>query len=144
MYNKMKKCIKCKKEQELTKYAKDSSRKDRLATQCRECYHLHNKKRNLLPKNRLRSIITVRLNLNKRLGLYTRGKTYKEELGCELSEWQLYLEKQWYGEMDWNNFGTHWQIHHIEPLNLNQNFHYTNTQPLTKEDHRELHSKYGY
>jgi len=140
----MKKCTTCKKEQLLTDFHKDSSRKSGLTNKCKKCSYLWDKERNLLPKNRLRSIITVRLNLNKRLGLYTRGKTYKEELGCELSEWQLYLEKQWYGEMDWSNFGEHWQIHHKEPLNINQNFHYTNTEPLTKEDHRELHSKYGY
>jgi len=140
----MKKCIKCKVDKPLTEYTKDKTRKDKLSTKCRSCSYLHSKKRNLLPVNRLRSILAVRFNLNVKLGIYTKGKTWREELGCELSEWQLHLEKHWYRDMNWDNFGTYWQIHHVEPLNENQNYHYTNTIPLTKEDHRNYHTKYGY
>lgn len=140
----MKKCNKCQITKPLIEYTKDKSRKDGLTGYCKKCGHLHHKKRNLLPKNKLRSIISVRFNLNKNLDKYTNGKTWREELGCELEEWQVHLEKHWYGDMDWDNFGIYWQIHHIEPLHLNQNYHYTNTKPITLIDHRIHHSKYGY
>ena len=33
--------------------------------------------------------------------------------------------------MNWNNYGTYWEIDHIYPISKGGSFHYINTQPLT-------------
>jgi hypothetical protein len=62
-------------------------------------------------------------------------------LGCNISEFKLYLESLFLPEMSWSNHGTVWEIDHIKPcssFNLTDPkeqakcFHYTNMQPLFK------------
>ena len=45
--------------------------------------------------------------------------------------------------MSWENHGEYWEIDHIKPIDnfdletqLNEAFHYTNTQPLEKTENR--------
>ena len=69
-------------------------------------------------------------------------------LGCTLDELKRYLENLFYddsilGNMTWDNYGQ-WEIDHVKPLasfdltdpnQLKSACHYTNLQPLWREDH---------
>lgn len=66
-------------------------------------------------------------------------------LGCTISECRKYLESKFIQGMSWENHGTLWEIDHILPcsnFDLTQYseqckcFHYTNLQPLLKNENR--------
>lgn len=93
----------------------------------------------------------VRLKESIRTRIYNGLKSDKDRsteqyLGCNISEYKLYLEPKFTPEMSWDNYGTEWEIDHIKPIcsydlsnenKLYECFHYTNTQPLTIQDNRE-------
>ena len=74
-------------------------------------------------------------------------------LGNTISDFNYWIELQWYKNMIWNSRGKGfgcWQIHHIcpieffdlsDPIEQQQAFHYTNTKPLWYEDHCGEHRK---
>ena len=60
-------------------------------------------------------------------------------LGCSIKDYNLYLENKFDENMNWDNYGTYWEIDHIKELykfNLNnkieqmESFNFLNTQPL--------------
>lgn len=66
-----------------------------------------------------------------------------ELIGCSRLELVSHLERQFLRGMNWDNFGVRWQIDHVQPLasfdlsrpeHQRQAFHFTNLQPLWKED----------
>ena len=72
-------------------------------------------------------------------------------LGCAQEEYKTYLESQFLPEMSWENQGKVWEIDHIKPLSsfslidqkqIEQAFHYLNTQPLFKTT--EIALSFGY
>lgn len=94
-------------------------------------------------------------NLRIRLcHLIADGKSYKFHsldfiLGCTITELKIYLEKQFKPNMSWENYGE-WEVDHIKPcasFNLadpeeqKKCFHYTNLQPLWKEENRRKKDK---
>jgi len=89
-------------------------------------------------------------NLRVRLKEVLRGRIKAgrsvELLGCSVSFFKEYLERQFRKEMNWSNYGEEWAIDHIQPLssfdlsNLEQQkiaFHYTNMQPLSKKENNQ-------
>ena len=73
-----------------------------------------------------------------------------EYLGCTIEEYRVYLESKFTPEMNWENYGTYWEIDHIKPIDsfnlnnpeeLNKCFHYNNTQPMYWKDNREKSNK---
>ena len=65
-----------------------------------------------------------------------------EMVGCSFKELKSYLESKWVNGMNWENYGE-WEIDHIIPLSKDdtrEGFirlnHYSNLQPLWKEDNR--------
>jgi hypothetical protein len=65
-----------------------------------------------------------------------------QDLGCSINEFKDYLESKFVPGMTWENMGD-WHIDHIHPLSkydlgdveqFKQACHYTNLQPLWKED----------
>lgn len=70
-------------------------------------------------------------------------------LGTSIEEYYDYLESKFTPEMNWDNYGTYWNIDHIKPLNYFnpclaetiRRFHYTNTQPLTVSENRQKGNK---
>lgn len=73
-----------------------------------------------------------------------------EYLGCNMEQYIPYLEKMFTSKMNWDNYGTYWEIDHIKPCasfnleneqELYECFHYLNTQPLEKTENREKSDK---
>lgn len=87
----------------------------------------------------------LRSRLNKAIkGNYKSGSAIKD-LGCSVDELKIHLESKFTSEMTWDNYGSYWQIDHIEPLfkfdlsdpeQLKQACNYKNLQPLSKEEHK--------
>ncbi len=78
-------------------------------------------------------------NLRSRLSNALKGRvknTTIEELGCSIEEFKLHLEQQFDKNMNWENYGTYWEIDHIHPLSKGGSFHYTNTQPMHFSENR--------
>ena len=64
-------------------------------------------------------------------------------LGCSIEEAFSYIQSLFRGNMSWENRDL-WDIYHIIPLAMAKTIeeleslcHYTNLQPLWKEDHRK-------
>jgi hypothetical protein len=93
----------------------------------------------------------VRLKESIRTRIYNGLKSNKDRnteqyLGCNISEYKLYLESKFTPEMNWENYGTEWEIDHIKPIcsfdlmdeqQMFECFHFKNTQPLNKVENRE-------
>lgn len=85
-----------------------------------------------------------------------KGKTKSEStlklLGCPIYEFRKHLESQFTKGMNWSNYGYYgWHIDHIRPCarfdlskpeEQQKCFHYTNLQPLWKEDNQSKGKKY--
>jgi hypothetical protein len=97
-------------------------------------------------------------NLEYRLQKILRSRLYtslKEEykktsstklIGCTLDQLKKHLEQQFTPEMNWENYGTYWEIDHIKQVNTfdlkyfenqQQCFYYTNLRPLEKIENRK-------
>lgn len=68
-------------------------------------------------------------------------------LGVDYPGYKKYLELFFTDEINWNNMGD-WEIDHVKPVKLfdltirierENAFHFTNTKPLTKKQHRNKH-----
>lgn len=88
-------------------------------------------------------------NLRSRLIGALRGnpKTKKTVniLDCTINEFKKYIEKSFSDGMTWQNYGAVWELDHIVPCaafdfryqsEIFKCFHYTNFQPLFKENNR--------
>jgi hypothetical protein len=91
----------------------------------------------------------IRENIKSRMRIAISGKLFKSKsiviyLGCSLPQYMEFLESLFYNKTDitmsWDNYGE-WHIDHIVPIStfsaddLHKAFHYTNTQPMWKEEH---------
>lgn len=124
----------------------------------KKAYRLANKdKYNSYRNNRLKNDPQFKLGIILRSRLrMALNKKYKSgsavnDLGCSISELQVYLESKFQPGMTWNNHGE-WHIDHIKPLaafdlsdrkQLLEACHYTNLQPLWAKDNLSK-NKYYY
>jgi hypothetical protein len=100
------------------------------------------------PEHKLKHVLRVRIQ--KALKLNCKTTSSIELLGCNISEYRIYLESKFTEGMNWENYGRKgWHIDHIIPcdsFNLSdieqqkQCFHYTNTQPLWWFDNLKKHT----
>tara|TARA_R110000796_G_scaffold42042_1_gene104229 strand:+ start:92 stop:589 length:498 start_codon:yes stop_codon:yes gene_type:complete len=90
-------------------------------------------------RDKIKNSIQVRLNR-----CLKKKKNYRsiEYLGCSIEEYYVYLEKQFDKNMNWDNYGTYWEIDHIIPLSKGGSFNYKNTQPLSVKENRQKSNKY--
>jgi len=157
----------------ILKKAKEKRLKNRLFYKIKDhTYYLKNKKKirernnkydkkhkkQLMKKAVKRQIERRKTDINFRLSCILRARLQKaikgrikkgsatRDLGCTVEFLKEYIESKFYGNMSWDNYGSYWELDHIEALwkfNLsNRNefleaCHYTNLRPLTKKDHKK-------
>jgi hypothetical protein len=99
-------------------------------------------------------------NLNFKIGQILRSKihkmlknqktSYTKYIGCDIEWFKKWIEFRFDENMNWNNFGSYWQIDHILPMSLfdftkDNNimicFHWTNLQPLESTENRQKSNK---
>jgi len=85
------------------------------------------------PIHRLKSNIRTRIYK----AIKNKSNASFKLLGCHIDNYIVYLEQQFTDKMNWENYGSYWEIDHIEPLIKGGSFHYTNTQPLTVTENRK-------
>jgi hypothetical protein len=111
-----------------------------------------NKRYQTNPEYKLKKLIRGRMI--SEIGKIKNGSTndkMNEYLGCSLNDLKIYIENKFTPDMNWNNHGNVWELDHIKPCSLfdftdvkqqKECFHYTNLQPLYKEDNRKKSNKY--
>tara|TARA_R110000764_G_C10800151_1_gene358843 strand:+ start:118 stop:591 length:474 start_codon:yes stop_codon:yes gene_type:complete len=100
----------------------------------------YKRKKGLTPKQKI--ISNLRNRVYKMLIEEIESKPTLELIGCSREDFFHYVEKQFDNKMDWNNYGTYWELDHIQPLSKGGTFHYTNCQPLTVTENRKKSSKW--
>ena len=108
-------------------------------------------------RNRLRNP-AYRIDANIRNGIWyalkenKKNRKWEELVGYTIEDLMKHLEKQFDNKMNWDNYGSYWEIDHITPRSL---FNYTkpedpefkkcwslkNLQPLPKHLNRRKHNK---
>jgi len=129
----MKVCSKCKLEQPLDNFCKDSKSKDGRQSNCKSCkakwvsnYYKENPKkrpkRNKTKEEALEHYYKNRVNSNfsrrmrKSLNGLKGGMTWESLVGYGVMELKEHLQKQFTEGMTWDNYGE-WHIDHIKPIN---------------------------
>jgi len=100
-------------------------------------HKLYMRKQRQNPKWRLKESIKALINYH----LKEKSKKTNEYLGCSYEDYAIYLEQQFKIGMNWENYGTYWEIDHTIPLSKSGSFHYTNTTPMTISENRSKSNK---
>lgn len=88
---------------------------------------------------KIRNRVNAALKKNKKISSAVRL------LGCSLDFLKQYISSQFREGMTWDNWGTVWELDHIEalwkfdledPIQFKQAVHYINLQPLTIPEHK--------
>ena len=84
----------------------------------------------------------------------TKPATTEKLLGCSYIEFRDYIQCQFVGNMDWENYGKLWHVDHIIPLAVIEDVsqtelisslcYYSNLQPLFAEDNLSKNDKLDY
>jgi hypothetical protein len=96
----------------------------------------------------------LKINIRNRVKLFLQSKNFNIDVnrtydivGCSPEELRNYIELKFVNEMSWENYGD-WHIDHITPISFANNegdvyklSHYTNLQPLWKEDNLKKGNK---
>jgi hypothetical protein len=70
--------------------------------------------------------------------------------GCSIDELKKHIESQFDNNMNWENYGSYWEIDHIEQINKfdlkiyeqqQKCFHYSNLRPLEKIENKKRKKK---
>ena len=163
----MKLCSKCGLQKQEQEFCICSKSKDGLQSQCKECkkkgisqYYINNpgrRSRRTKQQNRERYYKNkINYNIARRIrrSLHGESKTNRWEalVGFSLFELKGHLEKKFYSEMSWNNYGYYWDIDHVVPISrfkikshtdsaFKKCWMLSNLQPLLKKDNRVKSNK---
>lgn len=106
------------------------------------CVRYHKTKR--MPEVKVRT--AMRAAVRRITRLTKKSRRTIDYLGCTYHEARAHIEKQFRPGMSWENHGTVWEIDHIIPIaafdltnpaHQMRASHYTNLQPLLKEENRK-------
>ena len=96
---------------------------------------------------KLQTRFRTRIYQSFKLNNWKKNTKSSRLLGCDIQTAKQHIENKFVKGMSWNNWGE-WHIDHIKPVSLAKNieeleklFHYTNLQPLWKEDNLKKHNK---
>ena len=111
------------------------------------------KKRRRATDPEFKMISNIRASVSRILKNNTKRGHTIELLGCSAEYLRHYLENQFTGDMNWDNYGPYgWHIDHIIPLSYfdmsdpeqqRRAWHYTNLQPLWAADNIRKSNKIG-
>ena len=126
----------------------------------RKQYYIDNKneilaQRKQYKKQRLQTDPLFRLIDNCRNRVRSALKTNKSKstlqyIDCSIEFLHQHIQNQFDDKMNWENFGTYWELDHIIPIMydnptesiIRRRLHWTNLQPLKKEDNRKKHNNF--
>lgn len=129
------------------------------ARQYRRDHHTHRLQYNNLwrraryktnPEYKLLCLLRTRLTIALKGGKGIKSLSAVSLLGCPLWHLRAHLEFLFRPGMDWNTWGTAWELDHIKPCasfdfrDVEQQkacFHWTNLQPLFAEENRQKSNK---
>lgn len=103
------------------------------------------------PGFKLKHLVANRIHQGLKLYKTLKSDRTVEYLGCSISEYYEYLENMFDKNMSWDNHGEYWEIDHIKPIDafdlndekqIYEAFHYTNTQPLEKNENRKKRNNF--
>ncbi len=122
--------------------------------------HIKQKCKDYLPIRKLKIKEKRKLDLNFKMSeilrskihklLHNRKTSYIKYIGCDMEWLKKWIEYRFDNNMNWDNFGSYWQIDHILPISkfnfMNENeitvcFNWTNLQPLTSIENRQKSDK---
>jgi hypothetical protein len=119
--------------------------------------HIKRKNKEYLPTRKLKIKIKrkidkgfqltelLRTRMHKAMKSNCSSSTVNKYIQCDTETLKKWLEFQFDKKMNWNNLGTYWEVDHILPIaqfNLNDEdernicFHWTNLQPLFKDENK--------
>lgn len=126
-------CKICGEDKPVEEFYWTNSKKTNLDTKCKKC---HNKRKRP-------SISRIVHNLKNRYSdivkkyEFTDVTPFDEVLGIDRNGFQGYIENRFRDGMNWDNYGDHWVIDHILPMEVMDGYddlvrlnHYSNLQPL--------------
>jgi 5-methylcytosine-specific restriction endonuclease McrA len=96
-------------------------------------------KRKASPQQRV--IFNLRNRVYKLLLKEYQGQQTLDLIGCTREEFITHIENQFKPEMNWDNYGTYWELDHIVPLSKGGTIRWDNSQPLTISENRIKHNK---
>ena len=143
----MKTCSICKQELSLSLFHKRTYKTGNIGYQskCKKCsIRIKKEKRMVNP------VLRIIDNQKKRIRMICKEKGLKKTInfdkifGIDQDGFRIHMESKFYGGITWENYiNKIWQVDHIIGLKNIQTFedlirlcHYTNTQPLLIEDHK--------
>ena len=161
----LKKCSGCQLVKTTDKFAVDRSNRTGLRPQCKECngayraqstkkyprtyrqLQLAKKRHATKYKEDINFRLSVRLRNRLRDALKGRSKSGSgiRNLGCTIEQGRRHLESQFEPGWTWDDWGTKFEIDHIQPLcsfdltkhdQFKKACHYSNLQPLSIEKHK--------
>jgi len=158
----MKVCCRCDIEKPRSEFHRKTSSKDGYDNRCKDCKRNYNKtwaennrdhvrkynreftqKVRKNPINRMYKNVMSRSSKFKKKRNIVTDKSYGNILGCSKEYLAKHLESKFDENMNWNNYGTYWEIDHeielfrchdVEDFELIN--HFTNLRPLEKNKNR--------
>jgi len=122
--------------------------------------HIKQQSKDYLPIRKLKIQERRKTDINFKMSEILRSKihkllrnqktSYTKYIGCDIDFLKKWIEYRFDKNMNWNNFGSYWQIDHILPINkfnfeneIDKHicFHWTNLQPLSGIENRQKSDK---
>jgi len=154
-------CPKCDKTLNKTEFPSDPSRLDGLYGLCKSCKALQDKEYKINNPEKIRALNKKRMeipqnkiskNLRTRLGKLVRDKNSGtfEYVGMSIPNFKNWLEYQFDENMNWNNYGSYWEIDHVIPCasfdltiedNIYKCFSWENSRPFNASQNSSKNAK---